>query len=189
MRLIFIYGLPATGKLTVARELARITGYTVFHNHLAVDLLQSVFEFGSRPFVELREEIWLSVFAKAAENGLSGLIFTFAPEATVRATVIEAVKKTLAGAGGSVDFVELTCPIAELKRRIPEPSRQQYTKLASVELFEQLQADGIFESLSMPAARVSIDTSTCTPARAALEIARALELSGFSTSREGGMTA
>ena len=61
MRLIFVYGLPATGKLTVARELALITGFQVFHNHLAVDLLLSVFEFGSRPFVELREQIWLSV--------------------------------------------------------------------------------------------------------------------------------
>jgi hypothetical protein len=180
MRLIFIYGLPATGKLTVARELARITGYPVFHNHLAVDLLQSVFEFGSKPFVELREDLWLSVFRKAAENRVPGLIFTFAPEATVRATFIEAVEKTLAGAGGSVDFVELTCPVAELKRRIPDPSRQQYTKLSSVALFEQLHADGIFDALVMPAARVTIDTSTCTPARAALEIARALELSGFS---------
>src|SRR5438045_6922822 len=125
MRLIFIYGLPATGKLTVARELARITSFPVFHNHLAVDLLQSVFEFGSKPFVELREEIWLSVFHKAAENQVPGLIFTFAPEATVRATFIEAVKTTLAGAPWAVDFVELTCPIAELKRRIPEESRRQ----------------------------------------------------------------
>ena len=51
MRLIFIYGMPATGKLTVARELARITGFNVFHNHLVVDLLLSIFEFGSKPFV------------------------------------------------------------------------------------------------------------------------------------------
>lgn len=34
MRLIFIYGLPATGKLTVAQELAKRTGYKLFHNHL-----------------------------------------------------------------------------------------------------------------------------------------------------------
>jgi hypothetical protein len=32
----------------------------------------------------------------------------------------------------------------------------------------------------MPEPRVTIDTSTCTPARAALEIARSLGLSGFS---------
>jgi hypothetical protein len=178
MRLIFIYGMPAAGKLTVARELAKMAGYPVFHNHLAVDLLLSVFEFGSPPFVELREEIWLSVFRQAAANQLPGLIFTFAPEATVRAAFIPAAIKTLEASGGSVDFVELTCPVEELKRRIPDASRQQFRKLNSVALFEQLQTDGTL-NFPMPEPKVSVDTSTCTPARAALEIARALELAGF----------
>ena len=180
MRLIFIYGMPATGKLTVARELARITGFNVFHNHLAVDLLLSIFEFGSKPFVELREEIWLSVFRQAAEHEVPGLIFTFAPEATVRPSFISSTVKTIADSCGALDFVELTCPVAELKRRISDPARLQYKKLSSVALFEQLHADGTFTGFAMPEPRVSIDTSTCSPARAALEIARALELSGFS---------
>lgn len=180
MRLIFMYGMPATGKLTVARELARITGFNVFHNHLAVDLLLSIFEFGSKPFVELREEIWLSVFRQAAENDLPGLIFTFAPEGTVRAAFISSTVKTIGGSGGSVDFVELTCPMAELRRRIPDPARAQYKKLSSVALFEELHAGGRFSDFAMPEPRVSLDTSVRPPARAALEIARALELSGFS---------
>ncbi len=182
MRLIFIYGMPATGKLTVAKELARATGFPVFHNHLVVDLLWSLFEFGSKPFVELREEIWLSVFRKAAENGLPGLIFTFAPESTVRPGFIPEAVKTLAAAGSSIDFVELTCPVEELKRRIPDASRQHYKKLSDVAVFDQLRAGGAFEAMAMPAPKVSIDTSTCTPARAALEIARGLELAGFSGS-------
>ena len=179
MRLIFLYGLPATGKLTVARELSRVIGFPVFHNHLVVDLLWSMFEFGSRPFVELREEIWLSVFRQAAESQVPGLIFTFAPEPTVRATFIPEAIKTLADAGGSVDFIELTCPIAELRGRIDQPSRRQFKKLSSVEVFDQLHAAGSFASMEMPKPRVSIDTSTCTPARAALEIARGLRLGGM----------
>jgi broad-specificity NMP kinase len=47
MRLIFLYGLPGVGKLTVARELAEFTGFKVFHNHLTVDLVGSVFDFGT----------------------------------------------------------------------------------------------------------------------------------------------
>ena len=54
MKLIFLYGLPATGKLTVAHELAAITGFKVFHNHLVVDVLLTVFDFGSPDFVRLR---------------------------------------------------------------------------------------------------------------------------------------
>ncbi len=61
MRFIFLHGLPGVGKLTVATELAKRTGFRVFHNHLAVDLVESLFEFGSLPFVELRGKLRLKV--------------------------------------------------------------------------------------------------------------------------------
>jgi hypothetical protein len=176
MKLIFIYGLPASGKLTVAQELAAITGYKLFHNHQVVDLLQTLFEFGSPQFVRLREEMWLSVFDQAARSGMPGLIFTFAPEATVRPEFIAKVKSTLGAAGGEVDFIELTCPLPELKRRMGALSRLQYKKLTSVELFEELQGEGSFDAPYMPKPKLSIDTSENTPARAALMIARALDL-------------
>ncbi len=70
MNLIFIHGSPAVGKLTVARELAKLTGFRLFHNHLTVDLVSSIFDFGSEPFVLLREQIWLAAFAEAARNEL-----------------------------------------------------------------------------------------------------------------------
>jgi hypothetical protein len=176
MKLIFIYGLPATGKLTVALELAAMTGYKLFHNHLTVDLLLPVFDFGSPPFVELRENIWLSVFEQACRIGLPGLIFTFAPEGTVRPAFIDQVRSTVAREGGEVDFVELVCPLAELKRRIGNPSRLTYQKLSSVSVFEQLHAEGAFHALDLPKPRLSIDTSFYTPAQAAVEIARALKV-------------
>jgi hypothetical protein len=176
MKLIFIYGLPATGKLTVAMELAAMTGFKLFHNHLVVDLLLSVFDFGSPPFVELREVIWLSVFDQACRNQLPGLIFTFAPEATVAPDFICKTLTTVGQAGGDVEFVELVCPVAELKRRIASPSRLQYKKLTSVSLFAELHGKGSFGVSYLPDAKLSIDTSVCTPAEAAREIARVLEL-------------
>jgi len=176
MKLIFIYGLPASGKLTIAHELASITGYKLFHNHLVVDLLLSVFEFGNPEFVALREELWLSVFEQAALSKLPGLIFTFAPEATVRPSFMEELVRRVAAVGGEVDFVELTCPLDELKRRMGGPSRHHHKKLTSVALFEQLLAEGSFDASNMPKPKLSIDTSEVTPARAALQIARTLEL-------------
>ncbi|HUD15112.1 MAG TPA: AAA family ATPase [Terracidiphilus sp.] len=176
MKLIFIYGLPATGKLTVAQELVAITGYKLFHNHLVVDLLLTVFEFGSPEFVALREEMWLSIFEQACRAQLPGLIFTFAPEATVRPDFIANTRSTVAAAGGEVDFIELTCPLPELKRRMGSLSRLQYKKLTSVPLFEQLHEEGSFDASYMPRPKLSIDTSDNQPARAALQIARALNL-------------
>jgi len=176
MRLIFVYGMPATGKLTVAQELARRTGFKLFHNHLVVDLLLSVFEFGSAPFVEMREEIWLSVFAQAGRSGMAGLIFTFAPEATVRPGFVGEAVRTVVEGGGEVDFVELVCPVEEIKKRLDSPSRLGFQKLSSLELFEQLHAAGVFDSPGMPEARIRVDTSLCDPAEAARRIVEGLGL-------------
>ena len=176
MRLIFIYGLPATGKLTVAKELSERTGYKLFHNHLVVDLLLSTFEFGSQPFIELREEIWLSVFAQACRNQLPGLIFTFNPEKTVRPEFIEQTIALMNNSGGQIDFVELVCPLRELKSRIDSPSRLQYRKLSWLALFEQLHATGEFDTSHMPKPALTVDTSIATPDEAAAKIGAALRL-------------
>ena len=55
MRLIFIYGPVASGKLTIARLVSERTGLPLFHNHLVVDAVAAVFPFGSEAFVILRE--------------------------------------------------------------------------------------------------------------------------------------
>ena len=94
MKLIFLHGRPG-GKLTVARQLEILTGFKLFHNHLTVDLVGSVFQFGSQPFVGLREIIWLEVFSQASSAGLDGLIFTFAYDRSVRKSFIENVRSLL----------------------------------------------------------------------------------------------
>ena len=176
MKLIFLYGLPATGKLTIAQEVASLTGYKLFHNHLAVDLLLSVFEFGSPAFVNLREQIWLSVFEQACRSGIPGLIFTFAPERTVRPKFIREACDAVKQWGDEIDFVELVCPLSELKLRLDAPSRQNYQKLTSLSLFEQLHADGTFDSSYMPKPWLTLDTSLCTPKQAASQIVKTLGL-------------
>lgn len=106
MHLIFLHGPMASGKLTTAHALARLTGIPVFHNHLVVDTLLAVFPFGSEPFVRLREQFWLEVFQEAALARRS-LIFTFAPEPTVRDGFPDRARATVEDAGGRVHFVSL----------------------------------------------------------------------------------
>ncbi len=80
MRLVFLYGPPAAGKLTLGSELAAFTGYRLFHNHLTVNLAREIFDFGSEPFQRLVDQLRLRVFAAAAQSDLPGLIFTEEPE-------------------------------------------------------------------------------------------------------------
>ena len=173
MELVFLHGPPASGKLTIARALAARTGYGLFHNHLVVDALLSTFAFGSEPFVALREEIWLSVFREAARHGRS-LIFTFAPERTVRPGFPEAVVKTVEGAGGKVVFVEIACDDAEIERRLDDPSRAAFGKLASRQLWRELRDSGALSYPPLPRPCVVIDTGTCIADEAASLIMQAL---------------
>ena len=162
MKLIFIYGAPAVGKLTVARELAKLTGFRLFHNHLTVDLVTSLFPFGSEPFVLLREKIWLEAFAEAARQNLS-LIFTFNPERTVRARFIQDTIDVVEKESGEVVFVELTCAEEELERRMEGASRKEFGKLASVEQYRELKDSGAFEFPELPK-RLSVETTNRSPA-------------------------
>jgi cytidylate kinase len=47
MNLILLYGPPAVGKLTIAKEIARLTGFKVFHNQLTVNLAAAIFPRGT----------------------------------------------------------------------------------------------------------------------------------------------
>ena len=55
MYVIFIHGQVASGKYTVAKELRELTRLPIFHNHLTVDLVSTLFEFGRPPFVNLAD--------------------------------------------------------------------------------------------------------------------------------------
>ena len=158
MRLLFLYGPPGVGKLAVATKVAARTDWKLFHNHLTVDLLTGVFEFGSPAFVELREQIWLGVFREAAATN-QNMIFTFAPERTVRPSFIRSAIATIEGKDGSILFVELSCTTQELERRLASPSRHAYGKLASVEHLRELERQGAFVFDMGVAAWLSIDTT------------------------------
>lgn len=170
MNLIFVHGMPGVGKLTVARELSRLTGYKLFHNHLTVDLVESVFEFGTQAFVELRESIWLSVFEKAMGSGLPGLIFTFAFEPTVTSCFVPATVEMIESRGGKVFFVELRCDPNILEKRLTDPSRAAYRKLTSVSKLRELEAQGALETPPLPRRNLVVGITELSPEGAARRI-------------------
>jgi hypothetical protein len=164
--LVFIHGPAASGKLTTARELEQLTGYPVFHNHLVVDMLTLIFPFGSPEFVALREKFWIDVFGSAARVDRS-LIFTFAPEPTVRAGFPQRVADVVEPTGGRVCWVALAVESAEQERRLVEPGRREFRKLSDPAVLRQLRAGPAGEQ---PPADIEIDTTRTPPGQTAGQI-------------------
>ena len=49
-KVVFVYGPPAVGKLTVASLLAERTGFKLSHNHAIIDAVVPLFDYGTGPF-------------------------------------------------------------------------------------------------------------------------------------------
>ncbi len=175
MQLIFIWGTAASGKLTVARELSRLTGLPVFHNHLVVDALLERLEFGEPEFVRLREAMWMAGFERSAASDQS-MIFTFAPENTVPPGFAERVVDLVDQHGGGVKFVRLVISRKEQERRIANDSRKEFRKLVSLDLLRQLRPSFEACEAEMPAADLVIDSELDDPETAARRIASAFGL-------------
>ena len=176
MKLIFIYGPPAAGKLTVAKELARATGFKLFHNHLSVDLLAPVFEFGSRPFFRLIDKFRLEIIEEAAKEKISGLIFTFCYAPGIDDAFVEGVVQAVERHDGQVCFVRLYCDRALLEQRVTDRSRGSHGKLNDVEALREFLDRYDMFSVVAKYESLSIDNSALTPPDVARKIIARYEL-------------
>jgi hypothetical protein len=174
VKLVFIFGRPAVGKLTVARVLASLTGGRLFHNHLAVNVALSVYDFGTPGFIGLREQIWNAVFDRATADRLPLLIFTFNPENTVPQRFIDGLFAKIAFAGGEVIPVELVASETEIEERLGSELRRLDGKVLDARMYRDLRSKGTFDAPVMPSPRLRIDTGRLAPALAAEQIAALL---------------
>jgi hypothetical protein len=159
MRLPILYGLPGVGKLTVARGLAQLRGYRVFHNHLVFDAVEALFPFDSPPFVELRDRLWVELLSRAIHERVGDVIFTIARDRTLDADFLAGLVPVLSRAGASVRCVELTCSTEELERRVGSAERAGFGKVSSVDRFRRLCAAGEFPPFAAPHGTITVDTS------------------------------
>ena len=74
MKLVFLFGSPAVGKMTVGQELAKITDLRLFHNHMTIDLVAEVFGKYDKNVIDRLRMVFFEEFAK---SDCYGMIFTF----------------------------------------------------------------------------------------------------------------
>jgi hypothetical protein len=119
-KMVFIYGPQAVGKMTVGRELAKITGLKLFHNHMSIDFLLNVFEYGTPSFSRALASIRNIVFEEFISGGHEGVIFTLLRsfnEGSDCGDYIEFLKKMFIENGGEFYLVELESSLEERVRR------------------------------------------------------------------------
>lgn len=133
MKLLFIYGSPAVGKLTVANKIAKKTNFKVFHNHLSVDCVEPIFERGSTSFEKLIDLIRLETVAEAARVG-QNLIYTFCYAKDLDDAHVKKITRAVEENGGEVYFVLLTADKAEIEKRVLNDSRKSFGKVQTVEM-------------------------------------------------------
>ena len=175
--LVYLYGPPAAGKLTIAERLAELTGARLFHNHLTVNAIAPVFEFRSPAFTHVLHRFRLDVFATAARVGVD-LIFTNSsawgpPDARARfAAFAEQAAHVVADNGGATLFVQIVAPQAELERRVTADSRRAHRKLVDVTRLRELLAE--HDAAPLHDDDLIVDTGELVPDAAARRIAAEL---------------
>jgi len=177
MKLVVIYGPPAVGKLTVAKELAKITNLKVFHNHYSIDILEPLMKFGTENFWRYSDKIRTEVF-KIAEKENINLIFTICyahdlegDQGFIRKTV-RLIKKSR----GDVFFVQLKTDMSNLEKRVKGHSRKNYSKLKNIKKLRATMKKYNLTSSVIHKPNLIIDNSKISAKRAAQMIKKHYKL-------------
>lgn len=73
---IMICGPQAVGKMTVGQELAKLTGYKLFYNHMTIELVRLLFEYDKDVFWKINIKIRDLIFEEFSKSNEKGIIFT-----------------------------------------------------------------------------------------------------------------
>jgi chloramphenicol 3-O-phosphotransferase len=166
---VFLYGPPASGKLTVARALAALTGYPVFHNHVVRDLVQSLYPDTLAEHYDLVHELRNDVLRHCATNS-TNVIFTFVYDGPVDDWLVRDRVAAVEQHGGTVRWVELSARHSDLLTRVTDDSRKSHGKITDPDMLA-----GLLAAVSYPTVPyddvLKVNTSTVTPELAAAHIA------------------
>jgi hypothetical protein len=131
MKLLFLHGAPAAGKLTVAKAVLGLVPGRLFDNHVAVDTALTVFEFGAPGFWELVHNIRCETFAAAAEHAIPLVVTTFCYAEPSDRAQFEKFEDIARRRGGELLPVFLYCSREEAARRVGNPDRIERRKMTS----------------------------------------------------------
>ena len=120
MKLVFILGYAAVGKMTVGQELMKITDLRLFHNHMTIEPVIEIFgRYDGKTIAEMRD----LVFRNYAASGNYGMIFTMMMDFDLPSEwdYLEHIKSFFEPYGTEYYYVELIAPQeVRLQRNVTE---------------------------------------------------------------------
>jgi hypothetical protein len=173
--LVLLHGPPASGKLTIAKELSALSGARVFHNHLTLDVAKSMFDFGEAEFWDLVHDLRMLSFQSYFKNGSDPLVTTWCYEQPEDYELFLQIKSIAANNNGRVLPVFLNCDIVNLEDRVTNDHRHEMDKLCNVKQLREI----IFKNnyIAIPDELcIEINSATNTAEFNAREIARIFNL-------------
>ncbi|GAA5513353.1 hypothetical protein Dcar01_02086 [Deinococcus carri] len=171
-----LVGPPGSGKRTIGKHLARLTGAALLDNHLSNDPVFSAFGLDgvkpvpaeAWPFVRRIRRV-LYEAAQAAPWHVSHIFTSYLADLPGEAQAVQHLRDLASVRGAAFVPVWLTCDTGELARRMTLPERAERLKLRDPEQLRTLLRES--GNLPPPPDAIRIDTSALAPADAALLIA------------------
>jgi hypothetical protein len=177
MKLIFLHGSPAVGKLTVAKALLQLVPGRLMDNHANVDLARTIFDFGAPGFWELVHSSRCVALHAAGTHGVPLLVTTFCYAEPDDREKFEEFEAILRQYDGEMLPVFLHCSREEAMRRVGNSDRIERRKLTSAEGLINFLDGHNFTSVPREDC-IKLDTGTTPAESAAAEIIRHFQLSG-----------
>ena len=131
MKLLFIHGAPAAGKLTVAKVIGELLSCRLFDNHAAMDVALTVFDFGEPGFWDLVHDVRLMVLDSAARHNVPLVVMTYCYSDPEDLQAFEQFESIVLRNGGELLPVFLHCSLDEAIVRVANPDRAERGKVSS----------------------------------------------------------
>ncbi|MEK7517509.1 MAG: AAA family ATPase [Patescibacteria group bacterium] len=175
MNLVLLYGPPAVGKLTIAKELASLIGYTIFDNHMVLNVLTNIFGFDHPSRKKLEKEFRLKIVDEAIKANIN-LIMTGVivnQNLYFYTKVLQAVEAS----GGKCFIIQLIASESVLKDRVEHDSRKNYHKISNKQDWEEFYKEypEMYKKFSIKE-HLLIDTTDILPQETAKTIANHYKL-------------
>ena len=137
MKLLFLIGDAAVGKMTVGQELMKITDLRLFHNHMTIEPVIEIF---GRLDRKTRDELREVIFQNFAASGNYGMIFTFMMDFDMPSewAYLEHIKSIFKPYGTEFYYVELIAPQEiRLKRNMSDNRLRSKASKRNIEVSNQ----------------------------------------------------